>query len=212
MSLLWFLATDEAKDHLQFLSGVHPDQSLSQKQVVSDHQHLPDARCVACHALASTKQTVCGAHHYKPLCAAARSSLRPGFDCDVYLLCFCCRPLTNTGQGRRRLNARAALRAAGQDRQPQAAPLASPPQVANPILAVRNPSLDTESSGSRKSKAMAGAYSSTYSKLQAQGQLLHPSMQLAMAEAGVSTNQELMMSGTASANFRVWVNGSCARA
>jgi len=58
---------------------------------------------------------------------------------------------------------------------------------------------------------MAGAYSSTYSKLQAQGQLLHPSMQLAMAEAGVSTNQELMMSGTASANFRVWVNGSCAR-
>ncbi|KAA6427377.1 MAG: hypothetical protein FRX49_02041 [Trebouxia sp. A1-2] len=93
------------------------------------------------------------------------------------------KPLTNTGQGRRRLNARAALRAAGQDRQPQAAPLASPPQVANPIVAVRNPSLDTESSGGRKSKAMAGAYSSTYSKLQAQGQLLHPSMQLAMAEA-----------------------------
>ncbi|KAL0053903.1 hypothetical protein WJX82_000883 [Trebouxia sp. C0006] len=104
------------------------------------------------------------------------------------------KPLTNTGQGRRRLNARAALRAAGQDRQLQAATLASPPQVANPIVAVRNPSLDTESSGSRKSKAMAGAYSSTYSKLQAQGQLLHPSMQLAMAEAGVSASQDLMMS------------------
>ena len=59
--------------------------------------------------------------------------------------------------------------------------------------------MDTESSGSRKSKAMAGAYSSTYSKLQAQGQLLHPSMQLAMAEAGVSASQDLMMSGTVSA-------------
>jgi len=58
---------------------------------------------------------------------------------------------------------------------------------------------------------MAGAYSSTYSKLQAQGQLLHPSMQLAMAEAGVSASQELMMSGTASAHFGVWVTGSCAR-
>lgn len=60
--------------------------------------------------------------------------------------------------------------------------------------------MDTEGSGSRKSKAMAGAYSSTYSKLQAQGQLLHPSMQLAMAEAGVPAGQELMMSGTLSAH------------
>ncbi len=55
---------------------------------------------------------------------------------------------------------------------------------------------------------MAGAYSSTYSKLQAQGQLLHPSMQHAMAEAGVSASQELMMSGTASAHYRVWVTYS----
>lgn len=44
---------------------------------------------------------------------------------------------------------------------------------------------------------MAGAYSSTYSKMQAQGQLLHPSMQLALSEATAAGShaQELMPSG-----------------
>ena len=68
------------------------------------------------------------------------------------------------------------------------------PQTVN-TLTVRNPSLEAETSGSRKSKAMAGAYSSTYSKLQAQGQLLHPSMQLAMADAAAPHSQELLSSG-----------------
>ena len=74
--------------------------------------------------------------------------------------------------------------------------MASPPQGVTQ-LAVRNPSLETESSISRKSKAMAGAYSSTHSKLQAQGQLLQPSMQLALAEAGASGSQDLLSLGVA---------------
>ena len=87
--------------------------------------------------------------------------------------------MSNTGQGRRRLNARAALRAAGQDRQVAAAAPASisPLTVSRPAAGG-----SSEQSGSRKSKAMAGAYSSTYSKLQAQGQLLHPSLQLGDAD------------------------------
>ncbi len=44
---------------------------------------------------------------------------------------------------------------------------------------------------------MAGAYSSTHSKLQAQGQLLQPSMQLALAEAGASGSQDLLSLGVA---------------
>ncbi|KAL3145375.1 hypothetical protein ABBQ38_001625 [Trebouxia sp. C0009 RCD-2024] len=107
------------------------------------------------------------------------------------------KPLSNTGQGRRRLNARAALRAAGQDKQPQTGPIATSP-VPHPqlqptpasTLPGRQPSLDTtENSSNRKSKAMAGAYSFTYSKMQAQGQLMHPSMQLALAEAAAAGNQ-----------------------
>ena len=43
---------------------------------------------------------------------------------------------------------------------------------------------------------MAGAYSSTYSKLQAQGQqLLHPSMQLALADAAAAASQDMLPSG-----------------
>lgn len=81
--------------------------------------------------------------------------------------------MSNTGQGRRRLNARAALRAAGQDRQAATAPASvSPPTLHRPAAG------GSSEHSSRKSKAMAGAYSSTYSKLQAQGQLLHPSLQL----------------------------------
>lgn len=117
----------------------------------------------------------------------------------------CCRPLSNTGQGRRRLNARAALRAAGQDKQPQTGPTATSP-VPHPqlqptpasTLPGSQPSLDaTENSSNRKSKAMAGAYSFTYSKMQAQGQLMHPSMQLALAEAAAAGNhgQDLLPSG-----------------
>lgn len=115
-----------------------------------------------------------------------------------------CRPLSNTGQGRRRLNARAALRAAGEGKQPQAGPVAtSPHPQAQPTPAAtpasRQSSLDmTESSSSRKSKAMAGAYSSTYNKLQAQGQLVHPSMQLALADAIAPGSQDLLPSGDCS--------------
>ena len=119
------------------------------------------------------------------------------------MLPICCRPLSNTGQGRRRLNARAALRAAGQDKQPHIGPVATSPQPhAQPTpmssLAARQPSLDTSESGSsRKCKAMAGAYSSTYRKLQAQGQLLQPSMQLTLAQAAAAAmdHQELLPSG-----------------
>ena len=56
--------------------------------------------------------------------------------------------------------------------------------------------LETEGSGhgnaSRKSKAMAGAYSSTYSKLQAQAQLLQPGIQQSIADATASGSQELL--------------------
>ena len=97
--------------------------------------------------------------------------------------------MSNTGQGRRRLNARAALRAAGQDRQSATAPATSPP------AAVRAVSGSGEL-GSCKSKAMAGAYSSTYSKLQAQGQLLHPSM---LEDADMNALQaDALMTGAAS--------------
>ena len=115
------------------------------------------------------------------------------------ILPFCCRPLSNTGQGRRRLNARAALRA-GQDKL-QTGPVATSPHphpqpTPMSTLAARQPSLDmTESGTRRKSKAMAGAYSSTYSKMQAQGHLLQPSMQLSFAEAATSDNQQLLPSG-----------------
>lgn len=117
------------------------------------------------------------------------------------MLPVCCRPLSNTGQGRRRLNARAALRAAGQDKQTHIGPVATSPQphlppTAMSSLAARQPSLDNvESSSSRKCKAMAGAYSSTYRKLQAQGQLHQPSMQLTLAEAAAMDRQELLPSG-----------------
>ena len=96
-----------------------------------------------------------------------------------------CRPLSNTGQGRRRLNARAALRAATQDRQPVAAPAASPPAALRAVSG-------SGELGSRKSKAMAGAYSSTYSKLQAQGALLHPNMQLGDADVNALATDTLM--------------------
>lgn len=117
------------------------------------------------------------------------------------MLPVCCRPISNTGQGRRRLNARAALRAAGQDKQPHMGPVATfpqphsqPTQVSS--LAARQPSLDTiESGSSRKCKAMAGAYSSTYRKMQAQGQLLQPSMQLTLTQGAAMDRQELLPSG-----------------
>ena len=162
--------------------------------------HLPPAQvqvAFACSQWNSVFQAGCSClMHHQPLLASSA------------LLCIskplrhntlCYRPLSNTGQGRRRLNARAALRAAGQERQPQAAPVAASPYpqpTPNPTPAARQASLDmTESSSSRKSKAMAGAYSSTYSKLQAQGHLLQPSMQLALAEAAASTSQDLLPSG-----------------
>ena len=43
---------------------------------------------------------------------------------------------------------------------------------------------------------MAGAYSSTYSKLQAQGQLLHPSMQLEDADMN-ALEADALMTGAA---------------
>ena len=43
---------------------------------------------------------------------------------------------------------------------------------------------------------MAGAYSSTYSKLQAQGQLLHPSMQLDDADMN-ALEADALMTGAA---------------
>lgn len=119
----------------------------------------------------------------------------------VDLACLCCRPLSNTGQGRRRLNARAALRAAAQEKQPQAGHIATsphPPHQPTPMSTApaRQPSLDiTESGIRRKSKAMAGAYSSTYSKMQAQGHLLQPSIQLSLAEAATLESQELLLLG-----------------
>lgn len=123
------------------------------------------------------------------------------FSSTVDLAYLCCRPLSNTGQGRRRLNARAALRAAAQEKQPQVGHVATSPHPhpqSSPMstAAARQPSLDiTESVTRRKSKAMAGAYSSTYSKMQAQGHLLQPSMQLSLAEAATLESQELLLLG-----------------
>ena len=93
--------------------------------------------------------------------------------------------MSNTGQGRRRLNARAALRAAGQDRQAATAPVTSPPSTVRAA-----PSIGDHSS--RKSKAMAGAYSTTYSRLQAQGQLMHPGLQLGDADLSALQNDTIM--------------------
>lgn len=121
----------------------------------------------------------------------------------IDLACLCRRPLSNTGQGRRRLNARAALRAAGHDKQPQCGPVATSPHPhpqTTPMstVAAQQPSLDmTEGGIRRKSKAMAGAYSSTYSKMQAQaqGHLPQPTMQLSLAEPATLESQELLLLG-----------------